>query len=48
MKVYMIVEISEIDDVESQEADNALMIITDAMQHFPYPYYIDEVTADEV
>jgi hypothetical protein len=48
MKVYMIVEIPEIDDVESQEADNALMIITDAMQHFPYPYYIDEVTADEV
>ena len=48
MKVYMIVEILEIDDVESQEADNALMIITDAMQHFPYPYYIDEVTADEV
>jgi hypothetical protein len=48
MKIYMVVEIPEIDDVESQEADNALMIITDAMQHFPYPYYIDEVTADEV
>jgi hypothetical protein len=48
MKIYMVVEIPEIDDVESQEADNALMIITDAMQHFPYPYYIDEVIADEV
>ena len=48
MKIYMVVEIPEIDDVDSQDAENALMMITDAMQHFPYPYYIDEVTADEV
>lgn len=48
MKVLIVVEINDITDVESQAADNALMMITDAMQHFPYEYYIDEVTADGV
>jgi hypothetical protein len=48
MKVYMIVEIPEVLDVNSQQADNALMLITDAMQDFPFSYYIDEATDDEV
>jgi hypothetical protein len=48
MKVYMIVEIPEVLDVNSQQADNALMLITDAMEGFPFQWYIDEATDDEV
>ena len=48
MKIYMVVEIPEIEDVNSDEADNALDIIKDEMQHFSYQWYIDEVTEDEV
>jgi hypothetical protein len=47
MRILIIVEIPEIEDVESQQAENALMIITDSMIDFPYSWYVDEVIQDE-
>jgi len=47
MRILIVVEINDITDIESQAADNALMMITDAMQHFPYSWYVDEVIQDE-
>lgn len=47
MKIVIVVEINDITDVESQAAENALMIITDSMGDFPYEWYVDEVIQDE-
>jgi hypothetical protein len=47
MKILIVVEIPEIEDINSDEANNALDIIKDEMQHFSYQWYVDEVIQDE-
>ena len=43
MTIYIVIEVSEVRDVESTEATNVLDIVTDTMKDVPYVWYVDEV-----